>query len=159
MKHSIFAHLKLIGLLFSLLFITNCGDKKVEPTFTSLQKNFFGGGANSCGKSTCHQTGTEAYAWIKFDMNTDAAGQYAALTSATNTNTGTPECNGIAVISSSGWDSSLIKALAGTQAERDEFKAAHGNCLPTRFSDMSVTVDDDTLAALKSWIASGAPNN
>jgi hypothetical protein len=156
-------HLRLVQIIFLLslpLFLARCGNNKtVEPTFTSLHENFFASGGSSCGRSSCHQTGTQAYASIKLDMNTDKSGVYTALKSTSIQNLQNAECDGIPLVKASDWDGSLLKAMAGSETDRTEFAAAHGNCSPSRFSTMFGSVDEATLAALKKWVNDGAQNN
>lgn len=150
---------RFVVLLISLLFVSHCGNNKVEPTFTSIQKNVLGAGSSSCGQSACHELGGLRYQYIRLDMNVSAAAQYAAVMSTNIQNIQNPQCDGVPIFKAGSWDGSLFKAMVGSASDRDQFKTANGNCSPTRFTDMFGSLDDDTVAAIKTWVNAGALNN
>ncbi|MDB5037538.1 MAG: hypothetical protein JWQ35_1066, partial [Bacteriovoracaceae bacterium] len=145
--------IKLVGLLTFLVFISSCGgDKTVQPNFPSLNTNFFSG----CGNATCHRSGTDVYSFVQFDLNVDQATAYTVLTSGTIKNLKNPACSNIPMVKAGDYANSLVAAMAGSDADRATFAAAHGGCSPTRFSDMPQAVSSDVQSALQTWINAGA---
>jgi hypothetical protein len=145
----------------ALFLVTSCTDKEedtsgVQPTFSSLYSNFFA----TCASSGCHVEGSDVYDnKINLDLSGGKDAAYDALTSNTIVYLASPDCDGARIVNTAGYDESLIKALSGDDAERDEFESVKPDCRPARFSNMPISVSANVKAALKEWIQRGAPND
>lgn len=137
------------------VFMARCGGDKVDPNFTSLDKNFFA----SCGNSSCHTSSSASFQNENLDMSASKDARYSALIASNITYNINPGCNGIPIVKPGDYDHSLIKALGGTDAEYQEFAANNNNCRPTRFTNMPIVMSDDVKTAIQTWVAAGAQNN